>query len=189
MAPTWRTTVGGVAIAFLSLAAAGCSHGASKGTPPAGAVAGSTAHSGIIRVLESTQLDNRATVVITGAIADAGRSIPMNRAGNAATQGGYEQLVLEHGTIRLDDRALSEKIPRAHFDPRTCSGSVRTTGMVHVLSGTGAYTGISGRLREVVNAGFDVPRHAGGPKKGRCEGPASATHHLGLVTAVGSVSL
>jgi hypothetical protein len=88
---------------------------------------------------------------LTGTIADYGTSVKTTAAGKPDAKGGYSEARLQSGTILLDRRPLQAAIAvgtdHAHVDLASCSLHGSATATMPIVSGTGAYAGISGSVR------------------------------------------
>jgi Flp pilus assembly protein TadG len=141
----------------------------------AAAGASAAAHGGSVHVyLEDTLAQSAANeagqVVVTGAFGDAGS---FTVSGN-----GIAKVVLSKGTFKVSDAAgeAKEGALFAHLakymNPSTCAVAFPYTVAVPIIagSGTGAYTGISGRLTITTDDVGVWPA-----KAGKCENSPSST--------------
>jgi hypothetical protein len=139
----------------------------------------------------TTSVKHPGKVLMTGTIADYGKSFSTNAKGKPTPHGGYVELELKKGTILVDtssfDKALTKAYSHATFDKTTCSISVSgITGTVTLVSGTKAYSGITGSIMMTANLGFIGPF-----KNGACTTktttPAVATYFE--ITGSGTVTI
>jgi hypothetical protein len=112
--------------------------------------------------------DGKASVLVTGAIGDYGRSFPANSKGKANSNDNYEEVVLKHGSFLLDERKLNDVRPTGGSTRATCSSTYTFKAKVPISLGTGAYAGIHGSLNAVAILATVSPRHTSGPDKGQC---------------------
>jgi hypothetical protein len=149
---------GAAAFVAVLLMTAGCATG----------TRGSAASSGGGRTAELVDYaDNdgpTSTVILTGAIGDAGKAQSVRPDGTVDPDHRSQlRLMLAQGSFRLDIGDLDKKIVDAfgHFpmDSGTCSGSVAVSGAVPIVagSGTGAYQGIIGTFTLTVTIAEDFP--------------------------------
>jgi hypothetical protein len=115
----------------------------------------------------STFTDKPASVpiVITGAIADRGRTVAASSAGKPTKDGEFTKLVLKQGTILADATQLGAANAAAQspdFDEATCSGSATATAPAPIVSGTKAYAGITGSVDLTITYAFILPRASDG---------------------------
>jgi hypothetical protein len=97
-----------------------------------------------------------STAVLTGAIADFGKSV--RTYANGVVEQQYNRLDIEvtHGSFQLEIAGIEQKIVSAlaqfPTDISTCSGIEIVNGSAPIAagSGTGAYTGISGNFNVTV---------------------------------------
>jgi hypothetical protein len=113
------------------------------------------------------------TVLITGAIGDYGKTLKINKAGQQDPKGTYSLLELSKGTIVTDGAPLQKRIQagsaRANLSPVSCSLEGSVTAPEPIISGTGAYAGITGTLQVTFTFAELAPTYTSGPKKGHCD--------------------
>ena len=127
------------------------------------------------------------TVLITGAIADYGKTVKSNSAGKADKKGTDSDLVLKKGTILVDVAQVNAAINNANpteYDATTCSASFVVTAPVPIVSGTKAYAGISGSVTVTETLAFILPF----TKSGKCNTNANPVDAWATVTGAGTVS-
>jgi len=117
---------------------------------------------GAFRVFTTPTQSGAASIVLTGAIGDYGKSVKLAK--------GYSRFVLKRGTFEIDAATLDAKLARANpaVDLATCSGALTLSGTATVLDGTGLYKGISGTINATVTFAFIGPFYASGKNKGKC---------------------
>lgn len=147
--------------------------GASSNTPAGGSV------NLYITPNTSSAGGGGGTVVMTGAIGDYGTTTGQSdKNGEADKGGGYGNIELQKGTIRVDLAALDAKSKNlgseSTIDPVGCSQAISVTAPVTFVSGTGLYKGISGTINLTETAAFILPRYTSGKDKGKCNESNSA---------------
>lgn len=162
----------------------------------AGAVATAEASSsgGKLYVFVSGNSFNTQKVLLAGAIGDYGSGISVTASGKPSQNGNFERLRLHRGSILVD----STKFNAAGNHPRTivmssstCTAVFSWTGPVTIVSGTGAYAGISGRLNMKGTFAGITPRNKSGKHKGQCT-PGNSVQPLALslsITGSGNIKL
>jgi hypothetical protein len=129
-------------------------------------------------------------VVLTGAIADFGKSANANSSGKLIKKGLYTLLILKKGTILLNTTQLGKDLnnnntPPTTFNSTTCSATFVVTDPVPIANGTKAYAGISGTANITVNFAIVLPL-----TKGKCNTNTNANPiaHYGSIAGTGTVS-
>lgn len=145
---------------------------------------------GAIQVWGTPASNGGGPVVITGAIADSGKSANVNSSGKPTKKGTYKLLSLKNGTIVLNTTQLGKDLNNPNTPPRTfnsttCSGSFAITDPVPIVSGTKAYAGISGTVNVTVTFAFVLPL-----TKGKCNENTNANpvFSYGSISGTGTVS-
>lgn len=128
------------------------------------------------------------TIVLTGAIADSGKSVNVNSASKPDKKGGYKLLELKKGDILLNGTQISGALNSAaptDFNSTTCSGSFTATAPVPIVSGTKAYAGITGTTNITVTFAIVLPL-----TKGKCNPNTNANPIAGYgsIAGTGTVS-
>jgi hypothetical protein len=134
----------------------------------------------------------RGHILITGVIADHGTTIATTKAGKADAKGKYEKIMLKHGTFEVSTAALNKKFNKVQpaKDVATCSLWATASADVTTLDGTGAYAGISGKIRITTSFAEIAPRYPSGAKKGECDvNGRPVAEYNGALAGVGHVSL
>jgi hypothetical protein len=201
--PTMRSTLAATAVvAVLGVTATACAGSTSTGTAVLeahGDVSSASAHHleaasspkpGRIYVFTNVDSHGKGSVLITGVIGDLGKQFPANKNGKPDSNADYEEVVLRHGTLLLDERALTNGHWTYDTNVADCSSTVISQHPVPVLDGTGKYVGISGTLSGVATEAILSPRYKSGKLKGQCSqttkvGPA---RHIGTMNGSGSVT-
>ena len=136
------------------------------------------------------QTPTKEKILITGAIADYGTAISQDKNGKVDPNGNFEKVTLKHGGFMIDATALTKAIQKQFskepINPTNCSLALTGTGPSTIETGTGAYAGISGKLKITLTVAGIAPK----TNKGRCNLSTSAPFYGQYqgVTATGSVS-
>jgi hypothetical protein len=158
--------------------------------------AGASSPGGALQVFiaEHGTANGGGPVTVTGVVGDYGTTSPsFDRDGTKDPAGNYGDLLLRHGHIELDLKALSAaaaKVTPTLYKP-SCSAYQSVDAKITIVGGTGAYRGISGTLSANETAAVIFPRYASGAKKGRCDlaGAVIAKAAWGALIASGTVRL
>jgi hypothetical protein len=127
--------------------------------------------------------------VITGAVGDFGKTAKVNSAGKADSKGNYTNLVLKKGTILVNSTQLQAVLQNGQptdFNTATCSASLTGSAPVPIVSGTKAYSGITGSVTLNVMFAEIGPRTS----NGQCNmsNNANPIAQYGSLTGTGTVS-
>jgi hypothetical protein len=133
---------------------------------------GATPSGGTIKVWASPTNSVKGKIVITGAIGDYGTTVNTNKNGKPNPNGSYVKIKLHQGGFMVNSVALNKKLNNLnpHFNGSTCSAAATGTGSVTLFDGTGAYKGISGKVRITVSFAFIASRLP----NGKCNASNSA---------------
>ena len=145
-------------------------------------------------VVNSSSTNRPMPLLVTGVIGDVGTEQTVNSSGKPDAKGNYFKLTLRRGTLTLNgtqfNAALSAEEngnPPADYNSTTCTGSF-TAGPAPapVVSGTGAYAGISGSVDLTAQLAILLSK----TKAGACNTGANSTSlgFWGVVTGQGNVS-
>jgi hypothetical protein len=138
-----------------------------------------------------TSATHPGTILMTGTIADYGKTIATNAKRKPTASGLYRQLELKKGTILVDISALGRAITKAFshptFDAATCSVSVTVSAKVSLVSGKGGYTGITGSFTLSGSIAEIAPRTKSGACTTKTSTPPLAT--FSEFTGSGTVTL
>ena len=146
----------------------------------AAASAQSSSSGGSIQVwLTPSLTGNGGKILITGAIADYG-----------LTKGKKSgQAVLKKGTIKVNLKQFNAATNAVNptINPSNCSTSFTASAPVPIVSGTGAYAGITGSFTLTAQYAFILPK----TKSGSCNtsNNANPISQYGSVSGSGTVSL
>jgi hypothetical protein len=170
----------GVAAAALYLAAATLGAGGRSG--------------GAIQLFITPSLGGHGggSILVTGAFGDAGTSTRVDAAGKADPKGTFSLARLHSGTLLIDTTQLRKTIQRgterARPDLASCSLQGAAHATVRILSGTGAYAGITGTAHVTFTFAELAGRYTSGPHKGACNLPRGPVAAWASVTGTGSVT-
>ncbi len=139
----------------------------------------------------STSAKHPGKIILTGAVGDYGVALKVNAAGKATSKGAYRLAKLKKGTILIDiakfqvaqDKAFSS----VKINAANCSAFVSASSPVTIVSGTGAYKGITGSLTITALFGGITPRAEDGSCTTKTTTPALATYVT--ITGSGTVTL
>jgi hypothetical protein len=154
----------------------------------------STRAPGAVKVFITPSLTGRGggKILVAGAIGDYGTSIKTNAAGQPDLMGTYSEARLHHGTMLLNTTVLKQKTriaqAPAHLDLATCTNQGSVTAEVPIVSGTGAYAGISGNLHATFTFAALGPDHTSGRDKGKCDLAAGPVAQYAEIVGAGTVS-
>jgi hypothetical protein len=169
-----------------ALIAAGLGIAAATSAPAiASALSASPAAVGRIQVFSTPPLSGTTgTVLITGAIGDYGKSVNINKAGRPDANGTYSKLELRKGTIVADATTLNKRIQTGeHVDQSSCALQASVSAPVRIVSGTGAYAGITGTIKVTFTLAA-----LGTTKAGQCN-PGKIAAAFATVEGSGAVSV
>lgn len=129
-------------------------------------------------------------VLVTGALADYGTGQNENAAGKADTKGTYKRLVLKHGTIFINLTKFATANRNANptmYNKSDCSVVIDVSAPAAIVSGTGAYAGITGSVNLTAKFAFILPK----TNKGTCNesNNANPIDQYGVVTGSGTVKI
>ena len=156
--------------------------------PAGGATASSPRAQGVVTVAATSNGSASGRVVLTGAIGDSGTTLRVNATGKADARGGYIKLSLRQGTVEVNLRTLDTLLTRAVFLTPTCSATLSASSPASVVSGTGAYRGITGTITLTVTVSMVLPRYASGSHKGTCNVDGTSTGELVTFSGSGPIS-
>jgi hypothetical protein len=176
-----KGTLGIAILGSLMIFGAGAAFGSTAPSTPAG---------GTVQLWGTPAQNGGGAVVVTGAIADSGKSANANSTGTPSKKGTYKLLTLKKGTILLNTTQLGKDLnnnntPPTTFNSTTCSGTFVVTDPVPVVSGTKAYAGISGTANVTVTFAIVLPL-----TKGKCNTNTNANPiaQYGSISGTGTVS-
>jgi hypothetical protein len=131
-----------------------------------------------------------ATILITGAIGDYGKTLTIDKNGKTDSNGNYTKITLQKGTFELNSMTLNAKadssLPTLY--KATCSAQLSVTGPVTPFDGTDLYKGITGTLNITETYAFIAPLSTSGENKGHCDLSARPISEYSSITGSGVVS-
>ncbi len=134
------------------------------------------------------------TIVMTGVVGDYGKTVNANASGKPQKKGGYELLVMKKGNILVNGQQFNKATSSAQptdFNATSCSGSFVASAPAPIVSGTKAYSGITGSVTLTATFAFVGPFYTSGSKKGQCNTSNSGPNPPGFfatITGTGTVS-
>lgn len=174
-----------IVIAVAGALVAGSAGGTVMATKAAGAQGGRVVYAYGTPALNG----GSGTVIVTGAIGDYGSSVSADASGQPDPNGAYSELILQAGTILSYNRDLGNKIQigsaRAQVNPVSCSLEGSVSAPATIISGTGAYAGITGTL----DVTFTFAELAARTSTGACDLNAEPPDQFATITAFGPVNL
>lgn len=181
-----RFPQGGLAFALIAALLAAVTAGVAVAATITGPA---TAFAAINVLSTSSGLGGGGKVIITGGIGDHGTGYSANAAGKRDANGSYQDLILSKGTILLNktklDAAINHAYGRLVVNSATCSTQVAASSALPIVSGTGAYKGVSGTVHISLAVDFILPRYKSGKHAGACNESNSATPTSSLQVVYG----
>lgn len=165
----------------LNIAIACCVMGVGLTVETAAASAQSSSSGGSIQVwvTPSPTGNGGGKILITGAIGDYGRTKKVK---------GTNEALLRKGTIVVNLKQFNTALNNANptVNPSNCSASLMTSAPVPIVSGTGAYAGITGSFTLNAQYAFVLPKN----KSGSCNtsNNANPLNQYSSVSGSGSVT-
>jgi hypothetical protein len=105
-------------------------------------------------------------VLITGVVGDYGKGQNVNSSGQPSKNGSYTKLLLKKGTILVNTTQFNaaENNVNPPINNSNCSVTFSVSAPIPVVSGTGAYAGITGTVNMTGQFGAVLPK----TKSGSC---------------------
>ena len=133
-------------------------------------------------------------IILTGVIGDFGTATSITRHGKVDVNGNYVRVVLRHGSFKVNAVAFNKKGSDTppHINQRTCSVWASFAGNVSLFHGTGAYAGITGKVRITTSFAVIGPRFRSGAHKGKCNlgsNAAPLAEFDGQITGSGKITV
>lgn len=154
------------------------------------AMAGAAQSGGKIRAFVTNTSATKGKILITGAIGDYGTTVSVNKNGKPNPNGAYEKVTLKKGGFWINATAFNKKLASSQPKVNTanCSTVFSGTGSGSLFKGTGAYSGIGGKINITITFAGIAPRIASGPKAGQCNlGNAQPLAQYQSISATGNV--
>lgn len=127
-------------------------------------------------------------VLVTGVVGDYGKSENATAAGKLIShKSPYKELILKHGTILLNlteySQAENEAKPTM-FNTSNCTSYLTVSAAAQIMSGTGAYRGITGTVALSAETAALLPK----TRKGACNESANPLDDYLTVSGTGTVT-
>ena len=150
--------------------------------------AGAAGHSGTVYAYGTPGLNGPdGSIIVAGAVGDYGPTTKADRNGQVDPHGKYSLLELKNGTILLDGSALAAKIQAgsatAQVDPVSCSLHGSVSAVSPIVTGTGAYAGITGSM----DVTFTIAELAARTPSGACDTNADPVDAYATISGTGVV--
>jgi hypothetical protein len=120
---------------------------------------------GPIEIFVKVGTGTGGTIVIAGAIGDYGKVLTVGANGKANDNGHFVDVTLRKGTFKIDKTALDKASDDARpsvMSAATCSFGFSASGPITIMDGTGAYTGITGKVMITLTFAGIAPKTAKG---------------------------
>lgn len=134
-----------------------------------------------------SQTGNGGHVLVTGVIGDYGKAQNATAAGKPISRKSpYKELVLKNGTILINlakyDKAQNNANPTM-YNKANCSAYLIVSAPAAIMSGTGAYKGITGTVTLHAENAVLLPK----TKKGSCNENANPLNNYVAINGAGTV--
>jgi len=129
---------------------------------------------------------NGGQVLITGVIGDYGKGQNVTAAGKPSKKSPYKDLMLKKGTILINLTKFQQAQNNANptmYNKSNCSAYLTVSAPAAILSGTGAYKGITGIVTLRAEDAVLLPR----TKKGACNENGNPVNDYLVVNGTGTV--
>ena len=135
---------------------------------------------GPIKFFVTTFSNGTGDIIVTGAIGSYGTS---------AASGNDLKVTLQHGAFELNVATLVAKASKSgpSLNTVTCSGVSSVSAPAPVLNGSGAYRGLSGKLKVTETIAFILPHYASGAHKNECNNNTRPLDDYSSITGSGTV--
>jgi hypothetical protein len=114
-----------------------------------GATAPNTRSGGTVEVFLTPTKEGAATIVVTGAIGDYGKTQDVNQSGRPDETGNFVKVTLKKGSFEVDQTALNQAADNpasTSLNAATCSAYTSVSSPVELMHGSRLYEGISGTV-------------------------------------------
>jgi hypothetical protein len=151
------------------------------------ALAASPPKGGKIRVFVTNTSATKGKILITGAIGDYGTTVSQDANGKTDPNGNFEKVTLKHGGFLVDGTALNKKLNSGGptINKTNCSFTFGGSAPTTIEDGTGAYTGITGKVTITLTFAGLAPKTAKGCNLAN-NAPTFGAYQS--ITGIGSVS-
>jgi hypothetical protein len=131
-----------------------------------------------------TNTGSGGKVLITGAVGDYGTSQKSNSSGQPSKNGGYQKLLLKKGAILVNSTQFNAELNSTNppLNNTNCSTTFNFSAPIPIVSGTGAYVGITGSFTLTAQFGAIVPK----TKSGSCNTSNNANPVAQYTSIIGS---
>jgi hypothetical protein len=139
-----RFLVASIGVGLLALGCALFGSGVASG-----ATVPNTRSGGPVEVFLTPTKEGAATIVVTGAIGDYGKTQDVNQSGKPDETGNFVKVSLKKGNFEVDQTALNEAAANpasTSLNTTTCSAYTSVSSPVRLMYGSGLYKGISGTV-------------------------------------------
>jgi hypothetical protein len=127
-------------------------------------------------------------VLITGVVGDYGIGQNVNSSGQPSKKGSYKKLLLKKGTILVNvtQFGTAQNNVNPPINNSNCSTTFNVSAPIQIVSGTGAYAGITGTVNLTAQFGAVLPK----TKSGSCNtsNNSNPLNQYTSITGSGTVS-
>jgi len=149
------------------------------------AALGASPSGGAVQVwVTPTNTGSGGKVLITGVVGDFGTSQKANSSGQPSKNGNYQKLLLKKGTILVNSTQFNAGLNNTNppLNNTNCSTTFTFSAPVPIVSGTGAYMGITGSFNLTAQFGAILPK----TKSGSCNASNNANPVAQYTSVIGS---
>jgi hypothetical protein len=131
-----------------------------------------------------TNTGSGGKVLITGVVGDYGTSQKANSSGQPSKNGNYQKLLLKKGTILVNSTQFNAGLNNTNppLNNTNCSTTFTFSAPVPIVSGTGAYVGITGSISLNAQFGAILPK----TKSGSCNASNNSNPVAQYTSVIGS---
>jgi hypothetical protein len=130
-----------------------------------------TSGGGAIRLIATGGNSPNQKILVVGAIGDYGTASSVDQNGKPAQNGNFEEIRLQKGSFLINAttfNAAGNKVRPVIASRKNCSVLASWHAPASIVSGTGAYKGISGTLKLQGTFAGVGRKFTSGPHKGQC---------------------
>ena len=142
---------------------------------------------GAVQIWTATN-SNKPSIIITGAIGDYGKAVPVTSTGAPSKKNtGFRLLKLKHGTVLINATAFNKAVSNANptLNSTNCSYYASVSGPGSGVSGTGSYADITGSVTLTVSFQGILPTKNGSCNQANNAKPLAQEETF---TGIGTVS-